>query len=108
VPPGRMVAPWPGTTRGYRTGRSAARHDGAPGPPWEPAPEPEREISPLPAVPGPLPPEPGPGLRVPADMAVWAAEAADPSSSWDLAAPDGPPDDGPADGSGGFWHRGRP
>jgi subtilisin family serine protease len=99
-----VMAARPGTARGYRTGRSAAGRDGAAGPPWEAAPEPEREIGPLPVVPGPLPLEPG-RIRLPGDMP--APEAAGPSSSWDLAASDGPPDDGPDDGSGGLWHRGR-
>jgi hypothetical protein len=39
------------------------------GPPWAPAPEPERMFDPLPSVPNSaLPPDPGPGIRVPGDM----------------------------------------
>jgi len=41
------------------------------GPPWAPAPEPERTIGPLPTVANSaLPPDPGPGIRVPGDMAA--------------------------------------
>ena len=48
------------------------------GPPWEPAPEPERTIGPLPVVPNSaLPPDPGPGIRVPGDMAALPAVTPD-------------------------------
>ena len=44
------------------------------GPPWAPAPEPERMFGRLPSVPSSaLPPDPGPGIRVPGDMAGLAA-----------------------------------
>jgi serine protease len=44
------------------------------GPPWAPAPEPERMFELLPSVPSrALPPDPGPGIRVPGDMADLAA-----------------------------------
>jgi hypothetical protein len=58
-----------------KTPRSAAKTpaDSA-GPPWAPAPEPERIIGPLPAVANSaLPPDPGPGIRVPGDMAALPA-----------------------------------
>jgi hypothetical protein len=39
------------------------------GPPWAPAPQPERNFGPLPSVPNSaLGPDPGPGIRVPGDM----------------------------------------
>ncbi len=39
------------------------------GPPWAPAPEPARTFGPLPSAPNSsLPPDPGPGIRVPGDM----------------------------------------
>ena len=50
----------------------------SPGPPWEPAAEPERTIGPLPVVANSaLPPDPGPGIRVPGDMAALPAVAPD-------------------------------
>jgi serine protease len=50
----------------------------SPGPPWAPAPEPERTFGPLPAVPNTaLPPDPGPGIRVPGDMADLAVTSPD-------------------------------
>jgi hypothetical protein len=49
--------------------RPAARATPSPGPPWAPAPEPERTFGPLPSVPNSaLPLDPGPGIRVPGDM----------------------------------------
>ena len=48
------------------------------GPPWDPAPEPHRTIGPLPMVANSaLPPDPGPGIRVPGDMAAMPAVAPD-------------------------------
>jgi len=48
------------------------------GPPWDPAPQPQRTIGPLPAVANSaLPPDPGPGIRVPGDMAAMPAVASD-------------------------------
>ena len=67
------------------------------GPPWAPAPEPERTFEPLPAVANSaLPPDPGPGIRVPGDMAALPAVASDslPPAPFDFAAspdPDFPP-----------------
>jgi len=67
------------------------------GPPWAPAPEPERTIGPLPVVANSaLPPDPGPGIRVPGDMAALPAVAPDslPPAPFDFAAspdPDFPP-----------------
>jgi len=78
------------------------------GPPWAPAPEPERTIGPLPVVANSaLPPDPGPGIRVPGDMAALPAVAADslPPAPFDFTTspdPDFPPrpaagdDPGPA------------
>jgi hypothetical protein len=44
------------------------------GPPWAPAPEPERMFGLLPGVPNSaLPPDPGPGIRVPGDMTTMPA-----------------------------------
>jgi subtilisin family serine protease len=54
------------TVKGLKGTRQA---DGG-GPPWEPAPEPQRTYGPLPAtVNSALPPDPGPGIRIPGDMA---------------------------------------
>ena len=75
---------------GYRTGRGARRPDGSSGPPWAPAPEPERLIGPLPVTSvGLPPPEPGRGIRVPGDMAAPPGAATDPSPpvSFDLTTP---------------------
>ena len=77
-----------------RTARTAASPSG---PPWAPAPEPERTIGPLPVVANSaLPPDPGPGIRVPGDMAALPAVASDslPPAPFDFAAspdPDFPP-----------------
>src|SRR5579859_1726562 len=64
---------------GFRSGRGADA-DGKPGgPPWAPAPEPGRTLGPLPvAAPGSPPPELGPGIRVPGDMAVPPAAISQP------------------------------
>src|SRR5271165_5821745 len=59
------------------------------GPPWAPAPEPERTIGPLPVVANSaLLPGPGPGIRVPGDMAALPAVAPDslPPAPFDFAA----------------------
>ena len=67
------------------------------GPPWAPAPEPERTIGPLPAVANSaLPPDQGPSIRVPGDMAALAAVAPDsmPPAPFDFTTspdPDFPP-----------------
>ncbi len=77
-----------------RTAKPAASRSG---PPWAPAPEPERTIGPLPVVANSaLPPDPGPGIRVPGDMAALPAAAPDslPPAPFDFAAspdPDFPP-----------------
>jgi hypothetical protein len=48
------------------------------GPPWAPAPEPGRTFGPLPSVPNSaFPPDPGPGIRVPGDMADLPATSPD-------------------------------
>ena len=58
-------------------GRARAAADSA-GPPWAPAPEPERMIEPLPTVANSaLPPDPGPSIRVPGDMAALPAVSPD-------------------------------
>jgi hypothetical protein len=52
----------------------ASTTTGSAGPPWAPAPEPERTFGPLPPVANSaLPPDPGPGIRVPGDMAALPA-----------------------------------
>jgi hypothetical protein len=67
------------------------------GPPWAPAPEPERTIGPLPAVANSaLPPDPGPGIRVPGDMSALPAVPPDSMlpAPFDISAspdPDFPP-----------------
>jgi serine protease len=67
--------------------RSAAT-GGSAGPPWEPAPEPERMFGPLPAVtPISPPPELGPSIRLPGDMAGPAAPPAATPPMPDLASP---------------------
>jgi hypothetical protein len=63
------------TLRGGTGSRSrAAAAGGSAGPPWEPAPEPERMIGPRPTV-SPIspPPELSPSIRLPGDMADPAA-----------------------------------
>jgi hypothetical protein len=86
---GPVVAQAPKPSADYRTGRGAGRREGDPGPPWEPAPEPERPIGSRPVASAGLPPpEPGRGIRVPGDMAAPGATA-DPSLpvSFDLTTP---------------------
>ena len=65
------------------------------GPPWAPAPEPERTIGPLPVVSNSaLPPDPGPGIRVPGDMAALPAITDTPPVPFDVMMsldPDFPP-----------------
>jgi hypothetical protein len=83
-------APTPKSSSGYRAGRGAGRPDGASGPPWAPAPEPRRLISPLPVASAGLPPpEPGRGIRVPRDMAAppGAMTEPEPPVSFDLTTP---------------------
>jgi hypothetical protein len=75
------------------------------GPPWAPAPEPARTIGPLPVVANSaMPPDPGPGIRVPGDMASLTAVAPDalPPAPFDFTTspdPDFPPRPA-ADGDG--------
>ena len=79
------VAPAPRPGSGYRASRGADRDSG---PPWAPAPQPERLLGPLPvASAGSPPPEPGPGIRLPGDMAVPTEAAAPPPAGFDLATP---------------------
>jgi serine protease len=62
--PAMAPAPKPARTSARAAPSSA-------GPPWAPAPEPERTFRPLPSVPNSSrPPDPGPGIRVPGDMAA--------------------------------------
>jgi hypothetical protein len=104
-PGGPVLAPAPRTIAGYRASRSPASQARSAGPPWDPAPEPEPMIGPLPvASAGSPPPELGPRIRVPGDMAVppgatagspapdGAAPAADfglsvPPAGFDLSTP---------------------
>ncbi len=52
-----------------KAAKTTARTPDAPGPPWAPASEPERTFGPLPGVANSaMPPDPGPGIRVPGDM----------------------------------------
>ena len=77
-----------------KTPKTAA---GPSGPPWAPAPEPERTFGPLPVVANSaLPPDPGPGIRVPGDMAALPTVAPDsrPAAPFDFTTspdPDFPP-----------------
>jgi hypothetical protein len=89
-------APKPARTAATTTTSSA-------GPPWAPAPEPERTFGPLPTVANSsLPPDPGPGIRVPGDMADLPAVPPDamlpapfdPNTSPDPDFPPRPPADG--------------
>jgi hypothetical protein len=85
-----VVAPVPKSSPGYRASRGAGRADGDPGPPWPPAPEPQRLIGPLPVASAGLPPlQPGRAIRVPGDMAVPSGARTDPSPpvSFDLTTP---------------------
>ena len=60
--PAMAPAPKPARTTARAAPSSA-------GPPWAPAPQPERNFGPLPSVPNSaLGPDPGPGIRVPGDM----------------------------------------
>ena len=71
--PGRAVRP--GHSPGAEAGQDGARAAPSPaGPPWAAAPEPERTFGPLPSVPNSaFPPDPGPGIRVPADVPAMPA-----------------------------------
>ena len=85
-----VVAPAPKPASGSRAGRGAGRPDGAPGPPWAPAPEPRRQFGPLPVASATLPlPEPGRGIRVPRDMAPppGATTEPEPPVTFDLTTP---------------------
>ena len=92
--PPPLLAPAPRTIAGQRAGRGAGAEPAPAGPPWEPAPEPEKMIGPLPVATASSPrPEPGPSIRVPGDMVPAAApgpaaaETATPGASPDLATP---------------------
>jgi Subtilase family len=64
-----VIAPAP---KPARTAATAAPSPASP--PWAPAPEPERTFGPLPSVPNSaFPPDPGPGIRVPADVPAMPA-----------------------------------
>ncbi len=81
----------PRTVTGHRSGRGAGADGNSGGPPWAAAPEPGRTLGPLPvASPGSPPPEPGPGIRVPGDMAVPSAAASEPPAPYPLAGLDTP------------------
>ncbi len=91
-PPFRpAVSSAPRAGAGYRPGRGAGGGGETAGPPWAPAPEPGRTFGPLPiASPGSPPPVPGPGIRVPGDMAVPTAAVSEPLSPHPLDAPTPP------------------
>ena len=88
--PAMAPAPKPARTAA-RTAQSSA------GPPWAPAPAPERTFGLLPGVPNSaLPPDPGPGIRVPGDMTTMPAVPPDAvlPAPYDVSAspdPDFPP-----------------
>src|SRR6185437_5279272 len=65
----------PAITPAPKSARTAAREAlYSDGPPWAPAPEPGRGFGPLPSVPNSAQgPDPGPGIRVPGDMATMPA-----------------------------------
>ncbi len=72
------MSPAPKAARTVRAARGSKAGDGDPGPPWAPAPEPQRGFGSLPmAANSALPPDPGPGIRVPGDMADMAAAPPD-------------------------------
>ena len=83
------VAPARRPARGYRPGRGAVPPESTSGPPWEPAPEPQRAIGPLLAsAASSPPPEPSARIRVPGDMAGPPAETTDPAlPRFDLSRP---------------------
>ena len=70
------VAPAP---KPPRAGAGSSRKPSGPsGPPWAPAPEPERLFGPLPvAASSAMLPDPGPGIRVPGDMNSLAGSSPD-------------------------------
>ena len=71
-----------------RNGQGSGRNDAPSGPPWAPAPPPDRIVGPLPVVSASsVPPEQGPGIRIPGDMAPAPAALDEPSP----AAPNEPP-----------------
>jgi hypothetical protein len=80
APPfGPAVTP-PRVVAGHRSGRGAGADGKTAGPPWAPAPEPGRMAGPLPVASlSSPPPVPGPGIRVPGDMAVPPAVIGEPS-----------------------------
>jgi Subtilase family len=64
--------------RGYRPGRGTPAQAGPAGPPWAPAPEPERLTGPIPSVPDGSPqPLPGPGIPAPGNRAPQPVAASD-------------------------------
>ncbi len=88
-----------------KAAKTPPRAPGASGPPWEPAPAPARTIGPLPVVANSaMPPDPGPGIRVPGDMTGLPAVTPDmlpaPFDVTALPDPDFPPR--PADGLSDF------
>jgi translation initiation factor IF-2 len=82
--------------------KAARAAGGSSGPPWEPAPEPEQTFGPLPVLASSAL-SPGPGIRVPGDMAALPAVAADAMlpAPFDVTAspdPDFPPRPAAGDG----------
>jgi hypothetical protein len=88
LPPRPAVTPVPRAASGPRAAWGAGGQESA-GPPWDPAPQPEGMIGPLP-VPsaGSPPPQPGRGIRVPGDMAAPSdADEPSPPAAFDLSTP---------------------
>jgi hypothetical protein len=87
-----VLAPAPRIASGHRASWGAGAQPGQAGPPWEPAPQPERTIGPLP-VPASSPrPEPGSSIRVPRDMVAPGESPVPPAdqsaaAGFDLATP---------------------
>jgi len=76
--PAMTPVPKPAPSRGSRGAASQRGSANPAGPPWAPAAEPGRNTGPLPVTTANwFSPEPGPGIRVPGDMAATAAPATD-------------------------------
>jgi subtilisin family serine protease len=93
IAPSSGVPLRPVMTPAPKTAKMARATANPSGPPWAPAPEPERTIGPLPAVANSaLPPDLGPSIRVPGDMAALPAVAPDsmPPAPFDLTTPPDP------------------
>jgi subtilisin family serine protease len=97
-----VLAPAPRTAPGYRASGGAPAQPGPAGPPWEPAPQPDRTIGPLPvATASSSRPDLGSSIRVPRDMvapgetpvppadqsAAAGSDLATPPADFDLSSP---------------------